>query len=114
MSNTTHAEATSPASAPPAPAQPAAGTPTSLPAIPADQFDAIKAKIATVIEDIRPAVQQDGGDLELVDVDPMGIVSVKLHGSCVGCPSSTATLQFGVERYIREEVPQIHRVLCVS
>ncbi|MBI1337689.1 MAG: NifU family protein [Phycisphaera sp.] len=70
----------------------------------------VHARVAAVIERIRPAVQSDGGDVELVEVTKEGIARVRLHGACVGCPSSTITLQMGIERNIREKVPEVTAV----
>ena len=64
-------------------------------------------RVEQVINRIRPAVQSDGGDLELVGVTDEGIVKIRLHGACVGCPSSSMTLQMGVERNLRERVPEV-------
>ncbi len=66
----------------------------------------MKERVAKVIERIRPAVQQDGGDIELVSVED-GLVKLRLVGSCAGCPSSMMTLKAGIERAIRAEVPEI-------
>jgi Fe-S cluster biogenesis protein NfuA len=63
--------------------------------------------VEEVINRIRPAVQSDGGDLELVEVTDDGVVKIRLHGACVGCPSSTMTLHMGVERTLREKVPEV-------
>ncbi len=71
-------------------------------------------RVAEVIEWIRPALQNDGGDIELVGVDPLGVVSVRIHGACVGCPARGMTLTFGVERTLRERIPEVTQVLCVS
>ncbi|MDR7590777.1 MAG: NifU family protein, partial [Armatimonadota bacterium] len=65
-----------------------------------------------VLEAIRPYIQADGGDIELVDVSD-GIVQIRLAGACVGCMYSMMTLQAGVERMIREEVPEIQAVEAV-
>ena len=65
------------------------------------------ARVAKVIEMIRPAVQDDGGDVELVEVTDQGIARVRLLGACVGCPSSSMTLHMGIERNVRERVPEI-------
>jgi Fe-S cluster biogenesis protein NfuA len=73
----------------------------------------IKDQVADVIANIRPAIQGDGGDIELVDVNDQGVVSVRLHGACVGCPSAQMTLKMGVERMIKENLPQITEVICV-
>ena len=67
----------------------------------------MKDRVANVINRIRPAVQMDGGDIELVDVTSEGIVKLRLVGSCHGCPSSMMTLKMGIERAIRSEVPEI-------
>lgn len=67
----------------------------------------LREKVAEVIDWIRPAVQSDGGDVELVEITPEGVVRVRLHGACVGCPSSTITLQMGIERNLREKVPGV-------
>jgi Fe-S cluster biogenesis protein NfuA len=64
-------------------------------------------RVEQVINRIRPAVQSDGGDLELIAVSDDGIVKIRLHGACVGCPSSQMTLQMGVERNLREHVPEV-------
>ena len=72
----------------------------------------MKDRVSQVIERIRPAVQMDGGDIELVDVVD-GLVKLRLVGSCVGCPSSTMTLKMGIERAIKSEVPEIQHVEAV-
>jgi len=71
-------------------------------------------KVAKVIELLRPTIQADGGDLELVDVTPEGVVRIRLHGACVGCPSSAITLQAGIERNLREYVPQVKGVEAIE
>jgi Fe-S cluster biogenesis protein NfuA len=71
-------------------------------------------KVQDVINLIRPAVQADGGDIELVDVQEDGVVRIRFHGACIGCPSSTMTLQMGIERNLRERVPEVTQVLAVS
>ena len=73
----------------------------------------MKERVEAVIERIRPAVQMDGGDIQLVDVTD-GIVKVRLIGACVGCPSSTMTLKMGIERAIRAQVPEIVSVESVD
>jgi len=72
-----------------------------------------KDKVQAVINLIRPAVQADGGDIELVDVDAAGLVSIRFHGACHGCPSSTMTLHHGIERNLREKVPEVTKVISV-
>ena len=72
----------------------------------------MKEKVEAALNRIRPALQNDGGDVELVDVSD-GIVKVKLTGACGGCPMSTMTLKMGIERVIREDVPEIKEVVAV-
>ena len=73
----------------------------------------LRDRVQDVINLIRPAVQADGGDIELVDVLADGTVHIRFHGACHGCPSSTMTLQDGIERNLKDRVPQITRVLPV-
>ena len=68
--------------------------------------------IQAVLNQIRPALQADGGDVELVDVKD-GIVSVRLTGHCGGCPMSTMTLKMGIERLLREKLPEVKEVVAV-
>ena len=74
----------------------------------------LRDRVQGVINLIRPAVQADGGDIELVDVNTEGVVQVRFHGACHGCPSSTMTLQMGIERNLKEKVPEITRVVPVQ
>ena len=74
----------------------------------------IKDRVAEVIERIRPAIQGDGGDIELVEVEDGGVVKVRLLGACCGCPSAQMTLKMGVERMIKENVPEITEVVGVQ
>lgn len=76
--------------------------------------DALNQKVLNALETIRPYLKADGGDVELVQVTPDGIVEVKLTGACVGCPMSQMTLRAGVERALIREVPGIRRVEAVS
>ncbi|MBI3551891.1 MAG: NifU family protein [Elusimicrobia bacterium] len=74
----------------------------------------LKERVEKVIEKIRPYIQSDGGDITLVGVhEDTGVVEVSLHGACNSCPSSTATLKGGVERMVRQEVPEIKEVVTV-
>jgi Fe-S cluster biogenesis protein NfuA len=72
----------------------------------------MKEKIETALADIRPSLQADGGDVELVDVEN-GIVRVRLTGACSGCPMSQMTLKQGIEAYIRKKIPEILSVEAV-
>lgn len=72
----------------------------------------MKEKVSKVLDAIRPGLQMDGGDIELVSVED-GVVKVRLTGACSGCPMSMMTLQMGVERAIRREIPEITKVESV-
>ena len=72
----------------------------------------MKEKIQMAIDRVRPALQADGGDVELVEVND-GVVSVRLTGACGGCPMASMTLKDGIERVIREEVPEVKEVIAV-
>ena len=74
----------------------------------------VKGRVEKVINLIRPAVQADGGDLELVGITPDGVVQIRLHGACVGCPSSPITLQMGIERNLKTHVPEVRSVQAVA
>ena len=71
----------------------------------------LKDRVAECIYQIRPAIQGDGGDIELIEVTDDGVVQVRLHGACVGCPSAGATLKMGVERFLKERVPEVTEVV---
>ncbi|MEO6434854.1 MAG: NifU family protein [Tepidisphaeraceae bacterium] len=73
----------------------------------------MREKVQDVINLIRPAVQADGGDIEIVDVSGAGVVQIRFHGACHGCPSSTMTLQDGIVRILREKVPEVTDVVPV-
>ncbi len=74
----------------------------------------VLARVRRVIDAIRPAVQSDGGDLELVGITDDGTVQIRLHGACVGCPSSMMTLKVGIERNLKDHVPEISGVEAVA
>ena len=69
-------------------------------------------KVEEILNAIRPSLQADGGDVELVDVQD-GIVSVRLKGACSGCPMSTLTLKNGIERVLKEHLPDVKEVISV-
>lgn len=73
----------------------------------------LKQKVETAIEEIRPSLQADGGDIELIAVSDEGEVSVKLQGACAGCPMSQMTLTHGVERHLKQVVPEVSTVVSV-
>ncbi|MEQ9617322.1 MAG: NifU family protein [Phycisphaerales bacterium] len=83
---------------------------TSQPATTANAEQPLEQRIVRVLDAIRPAVQQDGGDLEFVSVDANGVVSIRLHGACIGCPSASLTLKLAVERNLKEHVPEVSAV----
>ena len=75
--------------------------------------EADKTKIKETLDEIRPQLQADGGDLELVSIEEDGTVKVKLKGACAGCPGAAMTLRFGVERLLKEAVPTVTSVVSV-
>jgi len=72
----------------------------------------VRDQIENVLKKIRPSLQADGGDVELVDVKE-GVVSLKLKGACAGCPMSTMTLKNGIERILKQEVAGVKEVVSV-
>jgi Fe-S cluster biogenesis protein NfuA len=73
----------------------------------------VREKIEAALNKIRPSLQADGGGVDLVEVTPDGTVKVRLTGACGGCPMSQMTLKMGVERAIRQEVPEVKEVVAV-
>jgi Fe-S cluster biogenesis protein NfuA len=73
----------------------------------------LKEKVQRAIDLVRPSLQADGGDVELVDVSPEGVVKVKLTGACHGCPMSQMTLKMGIEKIIKQQVPEIKEVVSI-
>jgi len=69
--------------------------------------------VEKALEELRPQLQADGGDIELVEVEK-GIVKVKMKGACAGCPMSTMTLQWGVENFLKKKIPGIVKVEAVQ
>jgi Fe-S cluster biogenesis protein NfuA len=72
----------------------------------------MREKVETILEQIRPSLQADGGDVVLVDVED-GIVSLKLTGACDGCPMASMTLRNGIERVLRDQIPELKEVVAV-
>jgi len=70
----------------------------------------LKEKVEIALNKVRPSLQADGGDVQLVDVDEDGVVKVKLKGSCAGCPMSQMTLKMGIEKILKQNVPEVKRV----
>jgi len=72
----------------------------------------MREKVEAVLRKIRPALQADGGDVELVDVNE-GVVKLRLTGACGGCPMATMTLRSGIEQVLKEQVPEVKQVVAV-
>ncbi len=73
----------------------------------------MKEKVQKAIDDIRPSLQADGGDVQLVEVGDDGVVKVRLVGACAGCPMSQMTLKNGIEKYLKKMVPEVKTVVSV-
>ncbi len=73
----------------------------------------MKEAVERALEKVRPMLQADGGDVELVEVTPEGVVKVRLQGACGCCPMSMMTLKMGIERYLKREVPEVTEVVAV-
>ena len=71
----------------------------------------LKAKVEKALGKIKPRLQADGGDIQLVDVEN-GVVKVRLTGACAGCPMSQMTLKMGVEKYLKEKIPEVQKVIA--
>ncbi len=67
----------------------------------------MKERVQEVLEKIRPSLQADGGDVELIDVSDGNVVTVRLTGACAGCPMSQMTLKGGIERILKQEIPEV-------
>ena len=72
----------------------------------------MKEKIEAALAQIRPALQADGGDVELVDVNE-GVVKLALKGACSGCPMATMTLRLGIEQVLKKQIPEVKEVIAV-
>ena len=73
----------------------------------------MKEQVETVLGKIRPFLQRDGGDVELVEVNDSGVVKVRLKGACSGCPGAKITLKQGVEKMLKQEIPEVKEVVAV-
>jgi Fe-S cluster biogenesis protein NfuA len=73
----------------------------------------MKEEVQKAIEQIRPKLQADGGDVELIAVEDDGVVKVKLVGACHGCPMAQMTLKSGIEKFLKQEVPGVQSVVSV-
>jgi Fe-S cluster biogenesis protein NfuA len=70
----------------------------------------LKEKVENALNKVRPSLQADGGDVQLIDVDDQGVVKVRLTGACGGCPMSQMTLKMGIEKILKQNVPEVTRV----
>ncbi len=73
----------------------------------------MKEKVEKALKEIRPYLQADGGDVELVDITPDGVVKVRLTGACGGCPMSEMTLKMGIERQLKKSVSEVKEVISL-
>ena len=73
----------------------------------------MKEQVEQALDKIRPALQRDGGDVELVEVGEDGVIKVRMTGACGGCPMSQITLKQGIERVLKQEIPSIKEVVSV-
>jgi Fe-S cluster biogenesis protein NfuA len=80
----------------------------------ADKEKSFEEQVTEVIESIRPALQGHGGDVELVGTDEDKTVKVRLQGACHGCPGATMTMKMGIERILKEKVPEVKEVVAVD
>ena len=74
----------------------------------------MRDKVEEILNKVRPALVRDGGNVELVEVEEDGTVKVKLVGACAGCPMSTMTLKNGIERILKQEIPEVKEVIAVK
>jgi len=72
-----------------------------------------KEKVESILEKVRPSIQADGGDVELINIREDNVIEVRLKGTCNGCPMATLTLKAGIERLIKEEIPEVKEVIAV-
>ncbi len=70
----------------------------------------LKEKVKNALEKVRPSLQADGGDVKFIDVDDDGVVKVTLQGACAGCPMSQMTLKMGIEKILKQNIPEVTSV----
>ena len=78
-----------------------------------EMTEAIEEQVKKLLEDVKPQLQADGGDINFVSMEN-GVVKVELKGACAGCPMSAMTVQWGVERYLKSRIPEVVRVEAVQ
>jgi len=80
-----------------------------------NQKEQFSSRVEQILEEVRQALVIHGGNVELVDADPeTGIVKVRLHGACVGCPMASITLKEGIEASLKEQLPAVQQVIAVE
>ena len=84
------------------------------PPTPQDAGESLREHVERILAMIRPTIQADDGDVELVDVTEDGLVQVRFLGACVGCPSSSMTLQVGIEKVLKDHIPRVREVQAVA
>jgi Fe-S cluster biogenesis protein NfuA len=89
-------------------------SPFPSPPTPQDAVESLREHVERILAMIRPTIQEDDGDVELVDVTEDGVVCIRFLGACVGCPSSSMTLQVGIEKVLKEHIPQVREVQAVA
>lgn len=77
-------------------------------------YESLKERVLSAINLIRPAIQADGGDVELVEIAGDGVVKIRFHGACIGCPSANMTLYGGIRRVLMEKVAEVKQVVAVK
>jgi len=78
-----------------------------------EMTEAIEEQVKKLLEDVKPQLQADGGDISFVSMEN-GIVKVELKGACAGCPMSAMTVQWGIERYLKSRIPEVVKVEAVQ
>ena len=74
----------------------------------------LETRVKNVLEKIRPAIKEDGGDIKFLGIDNSGLVKIQFLGACIGCPSSAQTLHHGIERRLKERIPEVTGVEAVE
>lgn len=88
------------------------GSPRTSSAMTEPPTESLQSRVEAVLALIRPAVQEDGGDFELLEISEEGVVKIRFLGACVGCPSSEMTLRDGIARNLRSRVPEVTEVVA--
>jgi Fe-S cluster biogenesis protein NfuA len=88
--------------------------PSPFPSPPQDAGETLREHVERILAMIRPTIQEDDGDVELVEVTDDGLVRIRFLGACVGCPSSSMTLQVGIEKVLKDHIPQVREVQAVA